>query len=1156
MKIQQVKGKPSFFPPKALAILFAVGLMHLLSCSKDQRTGTGELQTGEGEPTLTASDPLLKLLDPSETGIDFQNIITETFENNITTNINISNGGGVAIADINNDSLPDVYFVSSTGKNKLYLNQGGMKFKDITDAAGVGSENGFEITVSTVDINADGYLDFYVCRAGPIENDERRNKLFVNNKDLTFTERAKEYGIDDISASTGANFFDYDNDGDLDLYLLNYPTDFSHTRKLNSKPTADGKGREPVFSPILPYDSDRLYRNEGPLANGKGGFKDVSKEAGIWNFAYGLAVSIEDFNSDGWMDIYVSNDFIQPDFLYINNGNGTFTNRLTDYFRHISQHTMGTDLADFDNDGLFDLFAVDMLSKTNYRSKTLQNANPQAAYTSIIRSGFPEPVVRNVLQRNNGNGSFSDIACLANVFSTDWSWSSLFADMDNDGLRDLFITNGYRREVTNTDFHNFVFSDIKGKNKPLNQQFKTIDEFLKLIPTYKLRNYYYRNKGNWEFEDVTGKWLTTKASWSNGAAYADLDNDGDLDYVVNNLDDPAFVFENQARSKTKGSYLQCKLEGSSANPSGIGATVRIFYGDQQQYACLSPNRGIFSAVEHLLHFGLGEVQKIDRLQVRWPDGKGQTLENIPVNQRLTLNYAAANETLPADPRAASNTLFKDQTASAAIDFKHEENDYIDFENFFMYPWKISELGPLMATADVNGDGLTDFYVGNSFEHAGGLFLQGQNGKFTRTSQATWDQDKQYEDHGATFLDVDMDGDLDLYVISGGAEAQVDSATNAHPWAHRLYINVGEGKFQGIGGNTGAGKALPPMEDIALRMTANDYDNDGDLDLFIGGRISPGKYPTIPRSYLLRNDRTAFVDVTHELAPDFERVGMVTDLVWANIDADPAPELVVVGEWMPVTIFKPIDNKLVKLDTKGLGFDQSNGIWNRLAAADLDKDGDLDLVTGNFGLNTRFKASQDAPLSLFANDFDKNGSIDPVMAYYEGGNVYPLVQKDVIIKQMPFLKKRFIKAHDYAQATISDIFPKADLEAGLTLEAYLLETCWWENQGGKFVRRSLPIQSQISPTYGIIVHDFNNDGNADLLLAGNKYGIEVETNRCDAGNGTFLMGDGKGGFKWVDNIKSGFWATKEVRDMAILKAPNNQYKIIVSNNLDKVQVYGN
>ncbi|MBI1227851.1 MAG: hypothetical protein GC192_21640 [Bacteroidetes bacterium] len=1149
-------SNPQIFKTAILSLSFFI-FCFLASCSKDTTPSSDFDPDATSEETLTATSPMLKLLSTEESGIDFINHIDETFENNVTAHINVSNGGGVAIADINNDGLEDVYFVSSTGKNKLYLNQGGMKFKDITDAAGVGSEDGFEINVTTVDINNDGYLDFYVCRAGPVENEARRNRLYVNNQDMTFTERSKEYGLDDISACTGANFFDYDNDGDLDLYLLNYPPDFSYTSKIESIANPNGKGRIPVLTPKHPLDTDRFYRNDGPPVDGKGGFKDVSKEAGIWNFAYGLSVSVEDFNNDGWMDVYVGNDFIQPDLLYINNGDGTFTDRLAEYFRHTSQHTMGTELADFDNDGRFDLFAVDMLANNNFRTKTTVNNNSQRKYSSLVSNGYFEPVVRNVLQRNNGNGTFSDIGCMTNVFRTDWSWSGLFADMDNDGMKDLFVTNGYRREITNSDFINFKFTEIKDKNIPLEKQFKNVYDFLNLIPIYKLRNYYFHNKGNWEFENMSGKWMTVPPSWSNGAAYADLDNDGDLDYLVNNIDDQAFVYENLARQQNQANFLECKMEGSPHNTMGTGATVTIYYNGQMQYARVSPTRGIFSAVEHQLHFGLGKVQKIDRLLVRWPDGKAQTLTDLPVNQQITLRYADANEKASPSEAIASVTLLKDETQASALNFVHEENEFIDFDSYFLQPWKLSELGPLMATGDVNGDGLTDFYIGNSFNKPGGVYLQNKDGKFSLFSAETWRQDESYEDQGATFFDVDLDGDLDLYVVSGGVEAifsDTSKMKGVSPWAHRLYINDGN-KFIGIGLTTGVGKAIPKMQDIALRMAPFDYDADGDLDLFVGGRISAGNYPTAPHSYVLRNDRGTFTDVTKEVAPDFERVGMVSDLVWANIDSDPAMELVLVGEFMPVTVFKIVGSKLQKMDGNTLGFDKSNGLWNRLQLADLDKDGDLDMITGNFGYNSRYTATVSEPITFFAKDFDNNGSIDPILTFYENGKLYPLVQKDVLIKQIPGLKKRFIYSRDYGVATINDIFPKKDLDESLVLKAYMLQTCWWENQGGKFIRHDFPIQAQISPVFGIITYDFNKDGNLDILLAGNKYGLEAETNRCDSGNGIFLTGDGKGNFTWLENTKSGFWASKEVRDMALLQAPNGKVKIVVSNNNDKPQIYG-
>ncbi|MEP6646768.1 MAG: CRTAC1 family protein, partial [Saprospiraceae bacterium] len=694
----------------AFASLLTTFLLIVFISCQDQESTEHKIP---GDKALVASSPLLNLLTSKETGISFKNVINETFEMNITTHINTYSGGGVAIFDANNDGLQDIYFISSSGKNAFYVNRGHLKFEDKTANSGLESAEGFEITVTAIDINADGFMDLYVCRAGPVVNEDRRNKLFINNGDLTFTERAKEYGLDDKSASVGANFFDYDNDGDLDLYLLNYPVDFSYASKINVKPSPDGQTVEPLLEPINEYDSDRLYRNDGPpKPDGSGGFKDVSKEAGIWNFAYGLSVSVEDFNHDGWPDIYVGNDFIQPDILYINNHDGTFTNKIKDYFKHTSQHTMGTDLSDFDNDGLFDLFAVDMLSNTQYRRKTLLSTNSQNRYSTLIRHGYFEPVVRNVLQRNNGNSTFSDIGCMANIFETDWSWSALLADLNNDGWKDILITNGYQREVTNTDFINFTFADIKAKGE-LKQQYADVHQFLDLIPQYKLHNFVYKNNGDLTFTDMSGQWMSIPPTWSNGAAVADLDNDGDLDYIVNNINDEAFVYENLATGQSGNNYLQFKCVGSKLNPFGVGTSINIYADSLHEYQMLNPTRGIFSSIEHLFHFGLGKKTLVDSAVIRWPDGKSQTLKNIEANQRISINYANANFPIThASP--AITTMFTDVTTASKLNFRHQENDYVDFETSFLLPWKLSDLGPLMATADVNGDGWMDVYIGNSF----------------------------------------------------------------------------------------------------------------------------------------------------------------------------------------------------------------------------------------------------------------------------------------------------------------------------------------------------------------------------------------------------------------------------------------------------------
>lgn len=1159
MSKQQKPTPPS--PPRKFPIRLAVGILLLsvagIAAWKFWPKGNSGVpyDLHGKEETLTAKNPILQLLSAEETGIDFKNLIVETAENNITTNINMYNGGGVAIADVNNDNLPDIYFVCSNGANRLYLNEGNMKFKDITESSGVASEDGFETAAAAVDVNADGFLDFYVCRGGPKDEDLRRNKLFINNGNLTFTERSKEYGLDDISASSGANFFDGDADGDLDLYLLNYPTDLTYASKIETKPGPDGKPI-PNLEPKKEHDTDRYYRNDGPpalLAGAKGGFADVSKASGVWNFAFGLSVSVTDFNRDGHPDVYVGNDFFQPDKLYINSGNGTYTDRLADYFKHTSQSTMGTDLSDFDNDGYIDLFAMDMLPANNARHKLIQTTNNLSRYLSMVQNGYFEPVIHNVLQRNNGNGSFSDVACMGGVFNTDWSWSGLVADYDNDGQRDIYVTNGYRREVSNRDYFDFLSSELRGKTtQQLEEKYKNLEGMLNAIPTFKIRDFIFQNKGNWAFEDKSGDWATMIATWSCGGAWADLDADGDLELVVSNLEDPAFIFKNLSREQGKGNFLQAKLKGSPANPFAVGASVLIEYANgQKQYQEISPNRGIFSCSEHLIHFGLGQVSQVEKLSVRWPDGKTQTLQNVPVNQRLQLDWQNASGSIASlmpPPGGAQTTLFKELPApSLGVTFVHFENKFNDFESFPLVPWMESELGPIAAKGDANGDGLEDFFVGNTFNAPAGLYLQTPDGRFLIASPNLWAADNAYEDHGAVFFDFDLDGDQDLYVVSGGAESVPTQA--AFAWQGRLYLNM-DGK-----GNYGRVKPanLPDIRSVGLRVTAHDYDKDGDQDLFVGGRITPGRWPITPPSHVLRNDRNRLTDVTNQVGGDFAQCGMVTDLAWADLDNDKQAELVVVGEWMPVSVFQLVNGKLSNVTAK-FGLEKTNGLWFRMALEDLDKDGDLDLVTGNFGLNSRFTASAEEPLGCYAKDFDNNGTLDPVMTMYEEGKNYPLAQKDALVKQVPSLKKRFLYAKEYAAATIDKVWPQKELDAALHLVAYDLETCWWENQNGKFVRHSLPRQAQASAIQGIVADDLNGDGHIDLLMAGNKYSLEVESGRYDAGIGVFLAGDGKGNFTWVNNLESGFWAMREARDLAMLKGAGGRKTFVVANNNSALQIY--
>lgn len=1096
----------------------------------------------EFEETLIAQNPVLQLLDSSRTGIAFVNTIVETYENNITTNINMYNGGGLAVADINNDGLPDLYFINCNGPNKMYLNLGNLKFRDISESAGLESPEGFETAVTAVDINNDGFMDFYICRAGVEINEHRRNKLYINNGDLTFTERSAEYGLDDMSASTGANFFDFDGDGDLDVYIINYPTEAIWTNKIDARLGPDGK-YIPQLHPRADYDSDRFYRNDG------GKFTDISRQAGVWNLSYGLSVAVSDFNHDGLPDVYVGNDFIQPDYLYINNGDGTFSERIEDYFRHTTQHTMGTDLVDFDNDGWIDLYAVDMLPPTLPRQKSFLATNVQSKYSSLVQHGYFPPVVRNVLQRNNGNGTFSDIGCMAGVYKTEWSWSGLVFDINNNGHRDIHVTNGYRREVTDRDFIDFTLPEKTkeaGAGKRLRDIYPDFNDFLAIIPIYKPRNFCFENNKNWQFNDVSGQWLTMPASWSCGAVWADLDGDGDLDLVVSNLDDVAFVYENKSTEKPASNYLQIELRGAPGNHFSVGASATIYYGDgQQQYLENNPTRGIFSSVEHLLHFGLGDTKRVDRLLVRWPDGRTQEFRDVAANQRLKPEYKEAGTfTKTIAPVKPSASLV--DNISRNFQYLHYENEFNDFEQYPLNPWKVTELGPLLAVGDVNGDGLEDFFVGNGFDSPASLYLRQKDGSFKAASVNTWKESDAYEDHGVLFFDADGDGDLDLLVLSGGMEAAPEYAHLA--WQTRLYINTdGKGTFQL------ATDAIPAFDDIFLRAVAYDYDKDGDLDLFLGGRLTPYQWPLTPRSVVLRNDGGRFTDVTAEVAGDFARCGMVTDMAWVNLDDDPDPELVVVGEWMPVSIFKMEKGKLVNR-TAQFGLDKSNGFWFSLAVADLNGNGRYDLITGNLGLNTRFEASEKEPVRCFAKDFDGNGTLDPIMAVFDGGKLYPMVQKEVLNKHMPILKKKFLHARNYKNATMDMVWPPSELDDALNLYMYTLETCWWENKGGTFIKRSLPIQAQVSTVQGIALLDVNGDGHDDILLCGNKNGFEVETNPVNASNGGILLGDGKGNFKWLDNNQTGFWAMKEARDMVVVRGPGVKPVIVVANNNAPLDVY--
>ncbi|MCC6460519.1 MAG: VCBS repeat-containing protein [Saprospiraceae bacterium] len=1123
--------------------VLALALISMSACSADPKPGGADDDDNIAPP----ADALFQKVPADQSNIHFVTEVKEDFYDNIVRNPNFYNGGGVGVIDVNNDGLQDLYFTTTTGSCKLYLNQGNLKFKDITTMAGVAAPNGFKTGVAIADVNADGYQDIYVCRGGLRPSEYRRNLLFINNWNNTFSESAHDYGVDDPSASNCSNFFDYDLDGDLDLYVVNYPTDFQLAHRMDLQQLPDGS-ITPNKLPKTEFDSDRLYRN-----NGNGTFTEVSRQAGIHNRAFGLSSIAMDWNGDHWPDILVANDYIEPDFLYINNHNGTFTEQGEKSFRHMSNHTMGTDVTDINLDGLPDLIALDMLAEDYQRQKSLSTIMKDDRYNTLTSYGYGHQMMRNVLQLNNGPSSasavqtptFSEIGCMAGIFQTDWSWSVLSQDYDLDGWPDIFISNGYRRDVTDLDYVQFTDDSIQrhfGGIGP--DHFKTIYDYLNLIPSVKLRNYAYRNTGNLSFENKSIDWGFTDKNFSNGAAYADLDNDGDLDLIINNLESEALLYRNTAADTKKGNWLQLHIAGPKGNPTGVGTIARVTAGGKTWQQELTPVRGFFSCSEPLLYFGLGNNTKVDKLEVLFPPGnKRIVIENKAVNQRLQLNIKDAKPG-SLDPIARYQAAhFNEVSGARGLNYTHKEDAYNDFDNERLLPWRLSNAGPALATGDANGDGLADVYAGGAAGSAGALFLQGANGQFSRSAQAIWDADAGFEDAGAVFLDADADGDQDLFVASGGNSAPAGRDV----YRPRLYLNDGKGQF------TRNDKALPAITDSGSAAEVFDYDNDGDPDIFLGGWCTPGAYPTTPSSHVLRNDKGTFTEVTAAVAPAFAKCGMVRAIVFADVSGDKQAEMLVAGEWMPLMVFQWKNGKWDDA-TAAFGLDQTQGFWHSLAAADFDGDGDLDLVAGNLGLNTRLSTFSAEPFRLYAKDFDKNGSIDPLMSYSKNGIEYPIALREKLLKQVPILKKKFVRNTPYAYATLEDVYSRSELEDAHQFKANILSSAYLENQGGKFVLKPLPNAAQIAPTRAIVVTDLNADAKPDLVLVGNDYGQQVETGPIDAGNGMVLLNTGAGAFSPAPAYQTGLWATRDARSAKVLNLAAGKKILLVGNNNDRLQVF--
>lgn len=1062
----------------------------------------------------------------SVTGINFKNPLKETEQFNVLNYGYLYNGGGVAIGDINNDGLSDIYFTGNMVGSRLYINQGNFNFKEIAEQAGVFAEGYWNTGTTMADVNADGLIDIYVCRSAAKNPDSRKNLLFINNGDMTFTEMGNQYGVDDSGYTTQAAFFDYDRDGDLDLYILNHSTqEYAGLGKISRH---HKKQKNKSYS-------DKLMRND----NGK--FVDVSDQVGLISniLGFGLGVAISDLNNDGWLDLYISNDYNEQDYLYLNNGDGTFSERLEDYIGHISLYSMGSDIADINNDGLTDIMTLDMLPEGNYRIKMTSGPDNFEKLSHLDKNGFYHQTMRNMLQLNRGGDYFSEIGQFSGVSNTDWSWASLFTDLDNDGFKDLFITNGYRKDYTNMDFMNYVVQE-KINERKTKEKIK-LTELIEKMPSTVEENYTYKNNGDLTFSKMNKDWGLDQKTLSNGAAYADLDNDGDMDLIVNNIDEKAFIYRNNAEKFTQNNFVKITLQGSEKNRLGIGAKVKVTAGGMTQTQELLNTRGYQSSVDFNLIFGIGKSTNVDQVEVIWPNQKKQIITNVQPNQIITLFQKDAVNGLKIE-KDTETKLFKEVTK---IDFTHKENNYNDFKREIMLPHMLSTLGPKLAVGDVNKDGIEDVFIGGAKGSAGGIYLQTRSGDFIKSNKIDLHSDAFSEDMGAIFFDADGDRDLDLYVVSGGNEFEkTDPALK-----DRLYINSGKGNFFKSKNN------LPDFTTSGSVVKAYDFDNDGDQDLFVGGRVLPNEYPFAPNSYLLENNgKGIFKDVTDEKAPGLKNIGMVSDALWTDYNGDNQMDLMLVGEWMPITLLTNKNGTFQNI-TNEVGFNDTEGWWNCIVQGDFDQDGDMDYVAGNFGLNSQLTTSIEQPVSIYAKDYDNNGSVDPILSCYDEGKNYPVFSKDDIQQQLTFLKNRFVRYNEYAGLTVDQVFTTDELEGSKVLFAKNFKTSYIENLGnGQFKISVLPKEVQLSPIYGVNTGDFDQDGNLDIVMGGNFTASRVKFGHYDAIRGICLLGNGKGQFSYKDASETGLMLAGEVRNIKKIISARGEEFLIFSRNNNTPKIY--